>query len=101
MTSREGIASFLGTAAFCIAALLTASYFAWAAVKGDYGRIKRVQVDASTVEAGRKLAELIEERQALENKVRRLSDDYLDLDLLDERSRAILGYARSDEIIIR
>jgi cell division protein FtsB len=30
-----------------------------------------------------------------------LSDDFLDLDLLDERARSILGMLRSDEIVIR
>ena len=37
----------------------------------------------------------------MENKTARLSEDYLDLDLLDERVRAVLGYIRADEILIR
>jgi hypothetical protein len=32
---------------------------------------------------------------------RRMSDDYLDIDLLDQQSRDILGQIRADEIIIR
>jgi len=36
----------------------------------------------------------------MENKTRRLSDNFLDLDLLDERARKVLGMARADEIII-
>ncbi|MEL7468109.1 MAG: septum formation initiator family protein [Pseudomonadota bacterium] len=40
------------------------------------------------------------EREALANKVRRMSDRYLDLDLLDERARAVLGRVRPDEIVI-
>jgi len=36
----------------------------------------------------------------MENLTRRLSDSYLDLDLLDERARNVLGLARSDEIIV-
>ncbi|MEM9146587.1 MAG: septum formation initiator family protein [Pseudomonadota bacterium] len=39
-------------------------------------------------------------RQVAESRVRRLKPGYLDLDLLDERARAVLGYARPDEIII-
>ena len=31
----------------------------------------------------------------------RLSDDYLDIDLLDEQVRSVLGYIRADEIVIR
>lgn len=41
------------------------------------------------------------ERVELENKVLRLSDRYLDLDLLDERARAVLGLVRPDEIVVR
>ena len=36
----------------------------------------------------------------IENLTRRLSDDYLDLDLLDERARDVLGLLRADEIVI-
>ena len=36
----------------------------------------------------------------MENKTLRLSDNFLDLDLLDERARKVLGLARPDEIII-
>jgi len=36
----------------------------------------------------------------MENKTHRLSDNFLDLDLLDEQARKVLGMARPDEIII-
>ncbi|MGL4320838.1 MAG: septum formation initiator family protein, partial [Paracoccaceae bacterium] len=31
----------------------------------------------------------------------RLSDAYLDIDLLDQQARDVLGYVRADEIVIR
>ena len=37
----------------------------------------------------------------MENLTRRLSDKYLDLDLLDARAREVLGMIRADEIVIR
>ena len=37
----------------------------------------------------------------LENLTQRLSDDYLDLDLLDEQARDVLGLVRANEMIIR
>ena len=40
------------------------------------------------------------QRMQVENRVRRLSDRFLDLDLLDERARMVLGYVRADEIIV-
>ena len=41
-----------------------------------------------------------QERARLQNKVTRLSEGYLDLDLLDERARAVLGMVRADELVI-
>jgi cell division protein FtsB len=41
------------------------------------------------------------QRAEIENKTHRLSDEYLDLDLLDERARKVLGMARVDDVIIR
>ena len=38
---------------------------------------------------------------AIQNKTRRLSDGFLDIDLLDEQARDVLGMIRSDEIVIR
>lgn len=37
----------------------------------------------------------------MQNLTRRMSDEYLDLDLLDERAREILGLIRADEVILR
>ncbi len=76
-------------------------YFAFAAVQGDYGVFRQVQITAEAetlrVERDRLKAELAE----VENKTRRMSDDYLDIDLLDQQARDVLGYIRSDEIVIR
>ena len=37
----------------------------------------------------------------LENLTKRLSDGYLDIDLLDQQARSMLGYLRADEIVVR
>ena len=47
------------------------------------------------------LAALKMARADMENRVLRLSDRYLDLDLLDERARAVLGLVRPDELVVR
>jgi cell division protein FtsB len=47
------------------------------------------------------LAALQMQVDRLENLTRRLSDTYLDLDLLDEQARDMLGMVRADEIVIR
>lgn len=76
-------------------------YFTFAAVQGDYGMFARVAINAEaealTAERDRLQAELVE----MQNLTHRLSDDYLDLDLLDQQTRDVLGYMRSDEIAIR
>nr|WP_325250965.1 septum formation initiator family protein [Amylibacter sp.] len=77
------------------------AYFVFAAVQGDYGHFRRVQIEADEDALKLQLAQLHAEREILQNKTRRLSDNYLDLDLLDERARKVLGMARGDEIIIQ
>jgi len=76
-------------------------YFAFAAIQGDYGLFRRIQIDAEADTLRDELAGLGKQVQRMENKTRRLSDDYLDLDLLDEQARSVLGMIRADEVVIR
>jgi cell division protein FtsB len=91
----------LSTGMFLVTALLLMAYFAFAAIQGDFGHFRRNQVNAEAKELQIELAQLQNLRGYLENKTHRLSDKYLDLDLLDEQARKILGMAREDEVIIR
>ncbi|MBP1805495.1 FtsB family cell division protein [Rubellimicrobium aerolatum] len=81
--------------------ILAALYFVFAAVQGDYGVFRRAEVDAEALELKVRLATLSDEVARMENLTRRLSDDYLDLDLLDQQARDVLGLVRPDEIVIR
>lgn len=76
-------------------------YFTFAAVQGDYGLFRRAEITAESNHLRLQLAELKLEVARMENLTLRLSDDYLDLDLLDEQVRSVLGMVRSDEIVIR
>lgn len=76
-------------------------YFAFAAVQGDYGLFRRVQIDAEADILRQDLAALSQNVAWMENKTHRLSDEFLDLDLLDEQARSVLGLLRADEIVIR
>lgn len=82
-------------------AMALGMYFTFAAVQGDYGLFRRAEIlnEAAKLEA--ELANLYVEIASLENLTRRMSDDFLDIDLLDQQSRDILGQIRTDEIIIR
>ncbi len=89
-----------GTFILFAVAFVIGGYFTFAAVQGDHGLFRRVQVhaeaDALRAERDSLRAELAE----LRNLNRRLSDGALDLDLLDERARDVLGQLRLDEVIL-
>lgn len=76
-------------------------YFTFAALQGDFGVVKRVQITAEKQELTAERDRLRAEVARMQNLTERLSDDYLDVDLLDERARNVLGYMRADEIVIR
>lgn len=76
-------------------------YFTYASVQGDYGLFRRVQIDAEARILTAERDALRAEADLLQNKTRRLSDSYLDLDLLDEQAREVLGLVRADEIVLR
>lgn len=78
-----------------------AGYFTFAAVQGDFGLFRRMQIQAQERGLAVELAQLETDVAIMQNKTRRLSDNYLDLDLLDERARKVLGLARGDELVIR
>jgi cell division protein FtsB len=76
-------------------------YFTFAAVQGDYGLFRRVEIRAEAETLRTELATLQAEVARMENLTSRLSDDFLDIDLLDEQARNVLGLIRADEIVIR
>lgn len=81
--------------------VLVGLYFAIAAVQGPSGILRRVQLDAETADLVAERDRLQADVDRMKNLTRRLSNEYLDMDLLDERARDVLGYARPDEIVIR
>jgi cell division protein FtsB len=90
-----------GIILYHLVAIMLSSYFIFAAIYGDFGVMKRVSIEAETRILTEELAVLEVEVDKFENLTRRLSDTYLDIDLLDEMARDMLGMARADEIIIR
>ena len=90
-----------GALIYFAAAFALCSHFTFAAVQGDFGLFRRVEVAAETEALAADLARLETRIAAMENLTHRLSDDYLDLDLLDQQARSVLGLLRADEIVIR
>lgn len=75
--------------------------FAHSGLQGSHGLAAFREANAEERRLKAQFDRVQSEREELANKVRRLSDRYLDLDLLDERARAVLGLVRPDEIVIR
>jgi cell division protein FtsB len=98
MTTRNTVWGSL--AVLCLAFFL-GTYFTFAAVQGDYGLFRRIEIEAQSAELRVQLAQLEAEVARMEILTRRLSDDFLDLDLLDEQARDVLGLLRADELVIR
>ncbi|MBF9031893.1 septum formation initiator family protein [Rhodobacterales bacterium HKCCE3408] len=74
--------------------------FTFAAVQGNHGLFRRIQVEAERQELAAELEALEAEVAELEILTHRLSDGYLDLDLLDEQARSVLGRIRPDEVVL-
>jgi cell division protein FtsB len=88
-------------AVFSALVLMGLVNFGYHALQGDYGVFSLMRIEAREQALHGQLAELRAERAHLENLVTRLSPGFLDLDLLDERTRAVLGHMRADEITPR
>lgn len=91
----------LGGIFYMVLAFTLGGYFTFAAVQGDYGVFRRIQINAEAEALRAERDRLAEELAAMSNLTHRLSDAYLDLDLLDQQARDVLGYMRADEIVIR
>ncbi|HEX9809381.1 MAG TPA: septum formation initiator family protein [Alphaproteobacteria bacterium] len=76
------------------------AYFAYHAVQGDRGLIAWLKLSQQVDEARIEAARLAETRAGLAHRVRLMSPESLDPDLLEERARAVLGYIRADEVVI-
>ena len=84
-----------------VLALSLAGYFTFAAVQGDFGVFRRVQINAEAIALTAERAQLYAELAQMRNLTHRLSDQFLDIDLLDQQARDVLGYLRADEVVIR
>ncbi|MEM8802290.1 MAG: septum formation initiator family protein [Pseudomonadota bacterium] len=98
--TRSNRPSF-GALIFFSAAFALSIYFTFAAVQGDYGLFRRVEIEAEARDVAAELDALRGDVARMENLTLRLSDTFLDLDLLDEQARQVLGLLRADEIVIR
>jgi class I fructose-bisphosphate aldolase len=98
--SETGRSSF-SSAVFAAMLIMMMGYLTFAALEGEHGLFRLFQIQAQEARLKAELASLKAERALAANKTHGLSEESLDLDLLDEQARKVLGLARADEILIR
>ena len=74
-------------------------YLGFHAVSGERGVFALFKETRRLEELKKELAEVKAKHDALEHKVMLLSDKSLDLDLLDEQVKRVLGKANKDEVV--
>ena len=80
--------------------VILSTYFIFASFNGEFGISAKYQLLAKEKTLTKELDLLIEESEAIKNKIRRLSDTSLDLELLDQQARRILGMIGEDELLV-
>jgi cell division protein FtsB len=89
------------SALFLAACLALTGYFAYHAVEGEHGLHKRALLERRVHQLEEELAALVKERQRIEHDVALITERAkTQPDLLDEQARALLNYARPDEIVV-
>ena len=76
------------------------AYFAYHTVQGERGIRAWLLLRQQLQQAQAELDRVQSERAILENRVSRLSDRNLDIDLLDERVRILLNYTAESEWVV-
>ncbi len=91
---------FTRKAAGSLFGVLVLFYLAFHTTSGDRGVFALIKASHELETLKIKLAEVSAKRQALETRARLISNQSLDLDMLDERARIVLGYTGKDERVI-
>ena len=82
------------------ACFMLVAYFTYHMIQGDRGLIAMNRLELAIDNAQQALTKSEAERARLEAKVAALRPDSLDLDMLDERAREVLGLVRQDELVV-
>ncbi len=75
-------------------------YITFHTIQGERGLIAFMQIHGEVLAAKKIQQTLISKKNRLQNKVALLSTKSLDIDMLEERVRIMLGYSRPNETII-
>jgi len=75
-------------------------YFGYHLVNGERGLLSMARLEREVQIANQNFAEAETAKKIWERRVSELRNQSLDPDMLDERARALLNFARKDDIII-
>ncbi len=79
--------------------VLVLFYLCFHAISGERGVVALFTENRKLAQLKIELAKVTAERESLDAKVRGLSSNSLDLDLLDEQARLVLGMAGKNEVV--
>lgn len=79
--------------------LLVSCYFCYHAISGERGLLALMELSKKVEDSRQQLDIINADRLKLEHRVSLLRDESLDLDLLDEQARRLLGYVAADETL--
>jgi|AntRauTorckE6833_2_1112554.scaffolds.fasta_scaffold43795_2 cell division protein FtsB len=83
-----------------IIAFVLFCYFSFHILMGERSYLQLVSTEKKVETLAAEYERILEQRVALEDRVVRMRPGSIDLDLLEERSRHILGYVRENEDIL-
>lgn len=75
-------------------------YFSYFTINGDRGLLRYMYLNKEIKQAQAISDQFRTQKEELESKVKLLSSNSLDVDLLEERAREVLNYVGEDEFII-
>ncbi|RJF87411.1 septum formation initiator family protein [Oleomonas cavernae] len=83
-----------------VVAICVTGYFGYHLVQGDYGLVSWLRLSHEIEETKAQLAQVSEQREALERRVSLLRPESLDRDMIEERARVTLGFAHENDVVI-
>jgi cell division protein FtsB len=100
MVVRTRLRAFFRQLALFLGAAAAIAYFGFHAVNGNHGLMARREYDEQKSELTAELARLQTEKASLERRVSLLTTESLDPDIVDEKSRQMLGLVEADEVVV-
>lgn len=76
-------------------------YFFYHLIQGDRGLLSWKFISMELRKSEALLSTLTKEKELLERDIKLLNSLHLDLDMLDERARGVLGYLHSNELVVK